>query len=279
MGEKEKKMFNSSTEHGDQHRSSGSLRKAVILGVIAGLAVGIPATALSKEAIRHFPTFNGTDIINGSLTGKDIKDGSLTGKDLKNNAVTGGKVKNDSLTGADINEGSLGQVPSAANAGHAGSADSATNATNATNAINATNATNAVTAQTLTAAESFRNIGTAGNPAFQNAWTNFGGGRATAGFFKDQQNIVYLKGSITGGSNGTTAFTLPAGYRPAATLLLPVASGSGLIVTATLDSSGGLSPFCSGGCSGSIGLDGLSFRVGSGGAGPSAGPTGDTPDG
>ena len=195
---------------------------------------------------------------------------SVGTKQLKNNAVTSPKVKNNTISGADVNEASLGTVPSATNA---------TNAANATNATNATNAVNAQTAQTLTAAEAFRNIGTAGNPSFQGGWTNYGGGRATAGFFKDQQNIVYLKGSITGGASGTVAFTLPAEYRPASTLLLSVTSGSFVVVTATLDSSGQLSPFCDGGCVGSIGLDGLSFRVGAGGAGPFEGPTGDTPDG
>jgi hypothetical protein len=104
--------------------------------------------------------------------------------------------------------------------------------------------------------------------------------RATAGFFKTSKNIVYLKGSITGGSGGTVAFTLPVGYRPASTLLLPAASGSNLIVVITINSSGQLSGYCNATCTGSIGIDGLSFRVGSGGAAPSPGrPTGDSPDG
>jgi hypothetical protein len=95
---------------------------------------------------------------------------------------------------------------------------------------------------------------------------------------------VHLKGSLTGGASGSTAFTLPAGYRPAATLLLPVSSGSFLVVNATVNSDGTLHPNCSGGCIGSIDLDGLSFRVGTGGASainesPFAAPKGLTPDG
>jgi hypothetical protein len=226
--------------------------------VVACIALGIALGGTSVAAINALPK------------------NSVGTKQLKKNAVTSPKVKNNAITGADVNEGTLGTVPSATNATNAANA---ANATSATNATNATNAVSAQTAQTLTPAESFRNIGTAGNPGFQGTWTNFGSGRATAGFFRDQQNIVYLKGSITGGTSGTVAFTLPAGYRPASTLLLPVTSGSFLTVTATLDSNGGLAPFCSGGCSGSIGLDGLSFRVGTGGAAPSLGPTGDTPDG
>jgi hypothetical protein len=217
--------------------------------VVGCIALGVALGGTSVAAVQALPK------------------NSVGTKQLKNNAVTSPKVKNNTISGADVNEASLGTVPSA------------TNATNAANATNATNAVNAQTAQTLTAAEAFRNIGTAGNPGFQGGWTNYGGGRATAGFFKDQQNIVYLKGSITGGASGTVAFTLPAEYRPASTLLLSVTSGSFVVVTATLDSSGQLSPFCDGGCVGSIGLDGLSFRVGAGGAGPYEGPTGDTPDG
>jgi hypothetical protein len=132
--------------------------------------------------------------------------------------------------------------------------------------------------------EPFHIVGTPGEPPFENGWTNFGGGRTTVGFYIDSANVVHLKGSLTGGVGGTTAFTLPAGYRPDATLLLPLSSGSFLIVNATLNPDGTLHPFCSGGCVGSIGLDGLSFRVGTGGASPinespSAAPKGLTPDG
>jgi hypothetical protein len=132
--------------------------------------------------------------------------------------------------------------------------------------------------------EDFHIVGDTGEPPFENSWTNFGAGRTTAGFYIDTTNVVHLKGSITGGASGTTAFTLPAGYRPAATLLLSVTSGSGVIVTATLQSDGTLHPFCSGGCVGSIGLDSISFRVGPGGASlingsPSAVSRGLTPDG
>jgi S-layer homology domain len=136
----------------------------------------------------------------------------------------------------------------------------------------------------IVGSEAFHIVGDTGEPPFENGWTNFGGGRTTAGFYIDSQNVVHLKGSITGGASGTTAFTLPPGYRPAATLLLPVSSGSFVIVVATLQSDGTLHPFCSGGCVGSVGLDGLSFRVGTGGASaingsPSAASTGLTPDG
>jgi hypothetical protein len=43
----------------------------------------IPAAALSKGSIAHFPTFNGVDIINESLTGADIRNKSLTRDDFR----------------------------------------------------------------------------------------------------------------------------------------------------------------------------------------------------
>jgi Collagen triple helix repeat (20 copies) len=76
-------MFTSSKEREERPRSRRSLRKPLIFAVIGAVAVLVPAAALSKGSIRHFPTFNGVDIINGSLTGKDVKDHSLTKKDFK----------------------------------------------------------------------------------------------------------------------------------------------------------------------------------------------------
>lgn len=61
-------------------------------------------------------------------------------------------------------------------------------------------------------------IGTAGQPAFTNAWANFGGGFNNAGFWKDADGTVYLQGMISAGALTTAAFTLPVGYRPAGNL-------------------------------------------------------------
>lgn len=53
-------------------------------------------------------------------------------------------------------------------------------------------------------------------PTLTNSWINFGGAEATAGYFKDQFGVVHLKGTIKSGTLDAAAFTLPAGYRPAA---------------------------------------------------------------
>lgn len=60
-------------------------------------------------------------------------------------------------------------------------------------------------------------IGAAGEPAFANSWVNYGGSDMTARFRRIGK-VVYLTGTIKSGNSGSAAFTLPAGYRPSATL-------------------------------------------------------------
>lgn len=51
-------------------------------------------------------------------------------------------------------------------------------------------------------------------PSMSNAWVNYGGTWATAGYTKDEHGFVHLKGLIKDGTIGSAAFTLPANYRP-----------------------------------------------------------------
>jgi hypothetical protein len=57
-------------------------------------------------------------------------------------------------------------------------------------------------------------IGGAGEPPFQNSFTNYGGGNESVGFRKYPDGRVRLKGFLRAGTVNTTAFTLPSGYRP-----------------------------------------------------------------
>lgn len=66
--------------------------------------------------------------------------------------------------------------------------------------------------------EEWHEIGDTNEPAFENSWVNVGGAFETAAFYKDPFGRVHLKGAIDTGTNNTTAFTLPEGYRPAAEL-------------------------------------------------------------
>lgn len=53
-------------------------------------------------------------------------------------------------------------------------------------------------------------------PALQNSWVNYGAGLANAGYAKDSQGYVTLRGVLKDGTTtaGILLFTLPVGYRP-----------------------------------------------------------------
>jgi hypothetical protein len=88
-----------------------------------------PASILAVVAI--FLALGGVSYAATKIGTSDIQNGAVTAPKLKKNAVTTPKLKADAVTGAKVNEASLGEVPSAANAtnaNHAGSANSAINA-------------------------------------------------------------------------------------------------------------------------------------------------------
>jgi len=63
-------------------------------------------------------------------------------------------------------------------------------------------------------------------PNLLNNWVNHGGGFSPAGYMKDSLGFVHLRGLIRLGTIGQIAFTLPAGYRPAYSLVFVVTSNS-----------------------------------------------------
>lgn len=66
-------------------------------------------------------------------------------------------------------------------------------------------------------AGAWRLIGGAGEPAFENTWSNLGGAYETAAYFKHPlTDIVYLRGVIRLGATGVPSFVLPVGCRPPA---------------------------------------------------------------
>lgn len=62
--------------------------------------------------------------------------------------------------------------------------------------------------------EAWRVVGAAGQPAFANGWTNFGGSNPGVAFYKDPAGIVRVRGLIKSGGIPSMVFQLPAGYRP-----------------------------------------------------------------
>jgi hypothetical protein len=60
----------------------------------------------------------------------------------------------------------------------------------------------------------FRAIGGTGQPAFTNSWVNFGSNWAGAAFWRDPLGFIHLRGLVKSGVVGSSAFTLPPGFRP-----------------------------------------------------------------
>src|SRR6185437_13403551 len=61
-------------------------------------------------------------------------------------------------------------------------------------------------------------------PTLLNSWA-----AATAvGYFQDPLGFVHLRGSMTGGTSNTLAFTLPAGFRVGTSDFWPMLQGSGV---------------------------------------------------
>ena len=132
--------------------------------------------------------FAATKLGKNSVGTKQIKNSAVTAAKIKKGTITGSQVKNGSLTGTQVNASTLGTVPSAQ------------------------------TANNISAPEAWHEIGTSGQPGFLNSWVNVTTGPVhpeSAGFYKDHEGVVHLKGAVTGGGSLKPIFQLPAGDRPA----------------------------------------------------------------
>lgn len=94
------------------------------------------------------------------------------------------------------------------------------------------------------------------------AWNHFGAPYANAGYYKDAEGRVHLRGAVASGAVGSTIFTLPAGSRPPFTIVVPIATWTGAAWTfgAIAITSAGVVALNLGGTS-IVFLDGISFRT------------------
>lgn len=172
--------------------------KLTYANVIATLALFIAIGGASAFAASHLGK--------NSVGSKQLKNNAITTAKIKNEAVTGAKVKKGTLTGTQINSSTLSTVP------------------NAENAQTAQKAQEAQKADALSPGEAWHMVGAPGEPAFQNGWENLGTpGNEAAGFFKDHEGIVHLKGTLKPGGT-SLIFQLPQGFRPASGKLIRVAA-------------------------------------------------------
>jgi hypothetical protein len=102
-------------------------------------------------------------------------------------------------------------------------------------------------------------------PVFQGTWANFSNGFAAAGYYKDKEGRVHLRGTVWhGGAPVNTAiFTLPVGYRPSNSgrLSFSVNYDSGPGATCVLISPDGLVQVSCIWPGSHLQLDGISFRA------------------
>ncbi|GAB3517401.1 Kelch repeat-containing protein [Emticicia fontis] len=98
-------------------------------------------------------------------------------------------------------------------------------------------------------------------PTLLNSWVNFGSPYATAGYYKDKESVVHLKGMIKGGTTTrpTILFNLPAACWPAQTMVFTVASGDGTFGRVDVTTLGQVQFYS--GVNTYLSLDGITFRA------------------
>jgi len=99
------------------------------------------------------------------------------------------------------------------------------------------------------------------NAATVNSWTLFTTGYAPAGYVKDSNGVVHLRGSIRGGASGSVAFTLPKADRPSHYLYLPIFTSGGTVGNVFIAPNGQVKP-SGADASADSSLDGVSFVAG-----------------
>lgn len=108
-------------------------------------------------------------------------------------------------------------------------------------------------------ADTFKFIGSQGFPPFTNAWVNYGAPYSNAGYLKRADGWVELVGVVKSGTVGSSAFTLPPGYRPVSTKSRLTLS-NGTTGRVDIGSDGTVTPL-SPSSNLSVVLDGLHFKA------------------
>lgn len=97
-------------------------------------------------------------------------------------------------------------------------------------------------------------------PTLINSWSNHSVSYASAGYYKDNVDVVHLRGLVKGGSVSSNIFVLPTGYRPSAREVFLVFCGV-MMMTGRIDvDSSGIVQFVSG-SNDYVSLSGISFRA------------------
>jgi hypothetical protein len=98
------------------------------------------------------------------------------------------------------------------------------------------------------------------NATYLHGWTTYGGTYAPAGYAKDSNGVVHLRGGVSGGS-AEEVFQLPVGYRPTHYIYTTIYTVSGSQGSVEITPTGDVLAFGTG-ATGYSGLDGVSFAAG-----------------
>src|SRR5215218_270765 len=151
-----------------------------------------PSPALVIASIALFVSLGGVAYGVATIGTSDLRNGAVTSRKIRNNTIRTQDIRNRTIRGRDIRN-------------------------------------NTITSTQIRDPEAYHEVGTPGEPPFKNGATNFGSGFSTAAFFKDNDGIVHLKGTVKAKQalQGKVVFTLPSAYRPSQILDIGViASGA-----------------------------------------------------
>jgi hypothetical protein len=236
-------------------RISEHLRSNVV-GYVAIFLFAVGGTAYATHP-GGANTISTGDIQNGEVKTADVGDSEVRNPDLAANAVASGKIQDRQVKNADLglNASSSNTIADGGIQNVDVATDTLTGATVNDNSLTGDD----VDENSLNlAAESWHEVGSAGEPAFNDSgfcmWRNSDPAYNSAGFLRDRHGIVHLKGLVEaadvvpdgchlGFADDRRIFTLPDGYRPAARELNVSISG-GALARVNVDSS--TSPFMEG---------------------------------
>jgi hypothetical protein len=189
--------------------SSAKISRGAVTG--AKLARGAVSSAnLAIGSVRS------ADIATGQVGSGQIAGGAVGGVQLARGAVGAAQLANGAVGAAQLANGSVGSAALGAGA------------------VNTANIAGGAVGEAQIAPAGFTTVGT-----FVNGWNSTSG--LPAQFGKDALGFVHLRGALSGGTTGDTAFTLPAGFRPTVSRDFTTPCGLGATCIVQVDSSGNVS--------------------------------------
>jgi len=96
-------------------------------------------------------------------------------------------------------------------------------------------------------------------PTFENSWANYSTDYNYAGYYRDGDGIVRLRGLVKNGTTSATIFTLPVGFRPTKQELFVAISSATNVSRVDVKPTGEVHH--NGGSNGWFSLDGITFKA------------------